>query len=140
MPSPTPAPARPGPDPDRQARLLAAVAEPTRLRIVLGLRGGPRTVGAIAAAVRATRVVASNHLRVLRLAGVVQDRRLGRHVEWRLHPDLFRPARRAGGRTWASPACAPPCPGEPPPAPVVFAGIADSSRLFRPARRGPGER
>src|SRR5262245_30011837 len=80
-----------------QARLLAAVAEPTRLDILGLLRGGPRAVGTIAAAVGVPLVNISHHLRVLREVGILVDQRQGRHVEYRLHPEAYRPAGGAGG-------------------------------------------
>jgi DNA-binding transcriptional ArsR family regulator len=81
----------------RQARLLAAVADPSRLRIIQCLRGGPQTVGKIAEAVQLAVVNASHHLGVLRHAGLVQDHKRGRCVEYQLHPDVFRPASKPGG-------------------------------------------
>jgi DNA-binding transcriptional ArsR family regulator len=80
-----------------QARLLAAVADPSRLRIIECLRGGPQTVGRIAEALRVPIVNASHHLGVLRHSGIVEDRRRGRFIEYRLHPDVFHPAGKSGG-------------------------------------------
>jgi DNA-binding transcriptional ArsR family regulator len=80
-----------------QARLLTAVADPSRLRIIECLRAGPQTVGRIAEALRVPIVNASHHLGVLRHSGIVQDQKRGRFVEYRLHPDIFRPAGKAGG-------------------------------------------
>jgi ArsR family transcriptional regulator len=83
-------------DATHQARLLAAVADPSRLRILQLLRGGPQTVGKIAETVQVAVVNASHHLGVLRHAGIVQDRKRGRFVEYQLHPDVYRPANKAG--------------------------------------------
>ncbi len=51
---------------------LAALAEPTRLRIVEFLRGGPRPVGEIGARLRLRQPQVSKHLRVLKEAGLVE--------------------------------------------------------------------
>jgi DNA-binding transcriptional ArsR family regulator len=50
---------------------LAALAEPTRRRLVDLLRGGPRRAGELAAALRMTPPATSRHLRVLRASGLV---------------------------------------------------------------------
>jgi ArsR family transcriptional regulator len=83
--------------PERCARLLRALADPERLRIISCLRHGPRNVGEIAACVGAEVVNVSHHLGVLRHAGVVQDEKQGRFVVYRLHPDVFHPADDAPG-------------------------------------------
>jgi ArsR family transcriptional regulator len=83
--------------PERCARLLRALADPERLRIINCLRDGPRNVGEIAACVGDQVVNVSHHLGVLRHAGVVQDEKQGRFVVYRLHPDVFRPADDAPG-------------------------------------------
>ena len=70
-----------------QARLLAALADASRLRIIQCLRDGPLTVGEIARAVDLAVVNASHHLGVLRQAGIVQDQKRGRFVIYQLHPD-----------------------------------------------------
>jgi DNA-binding transcriptional ArsR family regulator len=80
-----------------QARLLAALADPSRLRIIGCLRGGPRTVGQLAEALQLAVVNASHHLGILRHSGIVQDHKRGRFVEYRLHPEVFRPAGKSGG-------------------------------------------
>jgi len=51
---------------------FAALAEPNRLRIVELLRGGPRPVGAIGAALELAQPQVSKHLRVLKAAGLVE--------------------------------------------------------------------
>ncbi len=79
-------------EPDHCARMLRALADPERLRIINCLRGGPRNVGEIAGLVGAEVVNVSHHLGVLRHAGVVLDEKQGRFVVYRLHPDVFHPA------------------------------------------------
>jgi DNA-binding transcriptional ArsR family regulator len=78
---------------DRCARLLRAVAEPERLRIVHCLRAGPKNVSELAANLQAEIVNISHHLGVLRNAGLVQDEKQGRFVVYRLHPDVFQPTK-----------------------------------------------
>jgi DNA-binding transcriptional ArsR family regulator len=54
-----------------------AIAAPTRREILGLLRGGPQTVGEIAANFRTSRPAISKHLRLLRAAGLVVARRDG---------------------------------------------------------------
>ena len=56
---------------------LTALADPTRRRVFEKLRAGPRSVGAIAAGLPVSRPAVSQHLRVLRNAGLVDDRAVG---------------------------------------------------------------
>src|SRR5688572_28568050 len=74
----------------RCARLLRAVADPERLRIIQCLRAGPRSVGEVAAELGVEVVNVSHHLGVLRQAGLVQDEKQGRFVIYSLHPDVFQ--------------------------------------------------
>ena len=74
----------------RCARLLRALADPERLKIIHCLRGGPKNVGELAAALGAEVVNTSHHLGVLRQAGLVLDEKQGRFVLYRLHPGVFR--------------------------------------------------
>ncbi|HVX12291.1 MAG TPA: metalloregulator ArsR/SmtB family transcription factor [Pirellulales bacterium] len=78
---------------DRCARLLKAMADRERLKIVQCLREGPKNVGEIAELLQAEVVNVSHHLGVLRQAGLVVDRRQGRFVVYQLHPDVFKPGR-----------------------------------------------
>ncbi len=75
--------------PDRCARVLRALADPERLRIIHCLRGGARNVTELAALLDAEIVNVSHHLGVLRHAGLVQDEKQGRFVVYCLHPDVF---------------------------------------------------
>jgi DNA-binding transcriptional ArsR family regulator len=77
-------------EPDRCARLLKAMADPDRLRIVQCLRAGPKNVGEIAAELGEEVVNVSHHLGVLRNAGIAVDERHGRFIVYRLHPDVFQ--------------------------------------------------
>lgn len=61
-----------------------ALADPTRRRILLLLRGEPLGAGALAAQFSVSRPGVSRHLRVLREAGLVRDEARGRERLYRL--------------------------------------------------------
>ena len=73
------------------AARLAALAEPTRLRVIDRLAHGPLHVGALAELLGVPMVNLSHHLGVMRQAGVLDDEKQGRRVVYRLHPDIVRP-------------------------------------------------
>jgi DNA-binding transcriptional ArsR family regulator len=56
---------------------MDALGDPTRRRIFERLRGGPLAVGELAAELPVSRPAVSQHLRVLREAGLVADRKEG---------------------------------------------------------------
>src|SRR5579862_8205645 len=53
---------------------LAALGDPTRRAVFEQLKRGPRSVGAIAGGMPVSRPVVSQHLKVLKEAGLVRDR------------------------------------------------------------------
>jgi DNA-binding transcriptional ArsR family regulator len=55
------------------ASALLALADPTRRQVFEHLRGGPRAVGEIAADMPVSRPAVSQHLKVLKDAGLVTD-------------------------------------------------------------------
>lgn len=60
---------------------LRALADPTRRTILERLRRGPSPVGLLAAELPVTRPAVSQHLRVLKEAGLVREQRVGtRHI------------------------------------------------------------
>ena len=59
------------------ARVLDALGDPTRRQVLELLRGGPRPVSDIAGRLPVSRPAVSQHLRVLKEAGLVRDRRDG---------------------------------------------------------------
>ncbi|MFJ6313042.1 ArsR/SmtB family transcription factor [Pseudarthrobacter oxydans] len=63
---------------------LRMLAEPTRLHLLWQLSQGPKTVTELTAAVGVPRTVASQHLAKLRLSGLVDTRKDGRHVIYSL--------------------------------------------------------
>jgi DNA-binding transcriptional ArsR family regulator len=55
---------------------FAALADPTRRRVVEALRRGPRRAGELAATTQMTAPALSRHLRVLRTQGLVVEERI----------------------------------------------------------------
>ncbi len=68
----------------RQARVLKALANPARLRMVDRLSAGEASVGCLTALVGLDQSTVSKHLAVLRAHGIVADRRAGNMVFYRL--------------------------------------------------------
>jgi DNA-binding transcriptional ArsR family regulator len=66
---------------------MDALGDPTRRAIFEQLRRGPRAVGEIAAELPVSRPAVSQHLRVLKDAGLVTERREGTRRLYRLDPD-----------------------------------------------------
>jgi DNA-binding transcriptional ArsR family regulator len=65
---------------------LMALADPTRRRVFEELRRGPRSVGRIAARMPVSRPAVSQHLGVLKQAGLVIDRAEGTRRVYRIDP------------------------------------------------------
>ena len=66
---------------------FAALADPTRRAVFEHLRQGPRPVGDIARALPVSRPAVSQHLRVLKEAGLVTERKEGTRRLYRIDPD-----------------------------------------------------
>ena len=66
---------------------LQALGDPTRRSVLEQLRDGPRAVGEIAAALPVSRPAVSQHLRVLKEAGLVTERQNGTRRLYRVDPD-----------------------------------------------------
>ncbi|GAA3714126.1 metalloregulator ArsR/SmtB family transcription factor [Microlunatus aurantiacus] len=64
--------------------VFSMLADPTRVRILLALRGGELPVNTIAAAVNKAPAAVSQHLAKLRLARIVSTRHDGTRVFYRL--------------------------------------------------------
>lgn len=73
------------------AQMLAALAEPTRLRIVYQLANQSYYVSQLAEVLGVPMVNLSHHLGVMRQAGFVEDEKSGRRVVYRFRPDVFQP-------------------------------------------------
>jgi len=65
---------------------LAALADPTRRRVFEELRQGPKSVGRIAECVPVSRPAVSQHLSVLKKAGLVNDRAQGTRRVYYIDP------------------------------------------------------
>ena len=70
----------------RAARLFHALSDATRLRVLEMLRGGERCVCELQDELDAAQSRLSFHLRVLKDAGLVEDRREGRWAYYRIAP------------------------------------------------------
>lgn len=69
------------------ADVFAALASPARREVLRLLLDGPRTVNDIASHFEMRRPSVSEHLRVLRNAGLVTERKAGRNRCYQLEPD-----------------------------------------------------
>ena len=67
-----------------KARVIAVLANPKRLEIIDLLAARERTVSDLAAALGLAQAATSQHLAVMRKAGVVETRKEGNHVHYRL--------------------------------------------------------
>jgi DNA-binding transcriptional ArsR family regulator len=79
---------------------LVALADPTRRAVYERLRQGPQTVGALARLVRVSQPGVSQHLRVLRRAGLVTHRRDGTRRYYRASRDGLAELRRYVESLW----------------------------------------
>lgn len=68
------------------AAAIEALADPTRREVFEQLRSGPRAVGELAAGLPVSRPAVSQHLRVLKEAGLVSDRRNGTRRLYSVEP------------------------------------------------------
>jgi DNA-binding transcriptional ArsR family regulator len=74
---------------NEEASAFAALADPTRRRILKMLRGGSKTAGAIAEAFHLTKPTLSHHFRVLRSAGLVRAERRGTTIVYTLQTNVL---------------------------------------------------
>ena len=63
-----------------------ALGDPSRLAIVTSLAARPQAVGELAEGLPISRAAVSQHLKVLKVAGLVTDRALGNRRVYRLNP------------------------------------------------------
>ena len=70
-----------------QSNGLTALGDPTRRAIFEGLAERPRAVGELARELPVSRPAVSQHLKVLKDAGLVIDRPAGARRIYQLHPD-----------------------------------------------------
>ena len=69
---------------------FSALADPTRRAVLDLLRAGTRPAGEIARAFPVSRPAISKHLRILRRAHLVEERREGRHRLYQLNPQPLK--------------------------------------------------
>jgi DNA-binding transcriptional ArsR family regulator len=67
-------------------RVFSALYDPTRRAVLERLRDGPRSVGEIAKGLPVTRPAVSQHLKVLKEAGLVADRSEGTRRIYHIDP------------------------------------------------------
>jgi DNA-binding transcriptional ArsR family regulator len=80
--------------------VITALADPTRRSIFERLRQGPRAVGQLAAGLPVSRPAVSQHLRVLKEAGLVTERRDGTRRLYRIEPAGLEEVREYFERFW----------------------------------------
>src|SRR5947208_15894745 len=79
---------------------LAALADPTRRQVLEQLRRGPRAVCDIAARLPVSRPAVSQHLKVLREAGLVREERRGTQHIYEIDPKGLGPLRAWLDQLW----------------------------------------
>ena len=79
---------------------LTALADPTRRAVFERLRGGPASVGELAATLPVSRPAVSQHLKALKLAGLVTDRPEGARRVYCIDPDGLGELRRWLDQYW----------------------------------------
>lgn len=75
--------------PQSVARRFRALSDETRLRIIERLRDGEECVCNLAGPLRIRQSLLSFHLRILKEAGVVENRKQGRWVYYSLNRDVL---------------------------------------------------
>jgi ArsR family transcriptional regulator, arsenate/arsenite/antimonite-responsive transcriptional repressor len=80
--------------PRRSAQLFHALSDETRIELIHLLRKGERCVCDLTSALDAAQSRLSFHLKVLKDAGIVTDRKQGRWVHYELNEDAFAEAHR----------------------------------------------
>jgi DNA-binding transcriptional ArsR family regulator len=79
---------------------IGALADPTRREIFERLRRGPQPVGELARGLPVSRPAVSQHLRVLREAGLVRERRAGTRHYYSVNGDAVVALRDYFERFW----------------------------------------
>ena len=81
-------------------RIFAALADPTRRAVFERVADQPQTVGALAAQLPVSRPAVSQHLKVLKDAGLVTDEARGASRVYRVDPQGLGPIRRWLDQQW----------------------------------------
>jgi DNA-binding transcriptional ArsR family regulator len=82
------------------ADALTALGDPTRRAVFERLAAGPRAVGELAATLPVSRPAVSQHLRVLKRAGLVRDTAQGTRRLYSVDPDGLAAVRAYFDRFW----------------------------------------
>ena|SRR5437763_1808048 len=81
-------------------RVFAALSDPTRRAVFERIAERPQTVGALAAQLPVSRPAVSQHLKVLKDAGLVTDEARGTRRVYRIDPHGLGPMRRWLDEQW----------------------------------------
>ena len=81
-------------------RVFAALADPTRRAVFERVADRPQSVGALAAELPVSRPAVSQHLKVLKDAGLVTDEARGTSRIYRIDPNGLGPLRRWLDEQW----------------------------------------
>lgn len=73
-------------EPARKYDVFQAIADPTRRRLLALLDDQEKSVSTLSGHFAMSRTAVSKHLRVLRDAGLVKERKVGRETRYRLNP------------------------------------------------------
>jgi DNA-binding transcriptional ArsR family regulator len=73
--------------------VLVALADPTRCRIIEILHQGPQPVHTLASSFDISRPAISRHLRVLKEAKLISEKKAGRENRYALHATRLKPVR-----------------------------------------------
>jgi len=82
------------------ANALTALADPTRRRVFERLRSGPASVGDLAAELPVSRPAVSQHLKALKMAGLVNDKPDGTRRVYYIDPEGLGELRRWLDQFW----------------------------------------
>jgi len=82
------------------SRALSALADPTRRRVFERLKSGPQSVGRIARGLPVSRPAVSQHLKVLKDAGLVADQAEGTRRVYYIDPGGLSELRRWLDQFW----------------------------------------
>src|SRR3954471_2601618 len=81
-------------------RALQSISDPTRRSVLESLRSGPQAVGEIARKLPVSRPAVSQHLKVLKEAGLVKDRSEGTRRVYYIDPEGLGELRRWLDQFW----------------------------------------
>ena len=80
--------------------VLECLSDPTRRRVFERLRSGPQSVGVLARGLPVSRPAVSQHLKALKVAGLVNDRSEGTRRVYHIDPDGLGELRRWIDQFW----------------------------------------